>query len=116
MDSLCQQMGIAKTTLLGYQNTLIKFGLIKKIIKRRTAQGNYQSNFYKVTPIEGGAKIELRQVQILGGGSANIAPGVVQNLHPNNTNLNNTNITATTKREKDAVVVVNLTFVKLFVV
>ena len=70
-------------------------------------QGNYQSNFYKVTPIEGGANIELRQVQILGGGSANFAPGVVQNLHPNNTNLNITNITTTTKREKDAVAAVN---------
>jgi len=69
-------------------------------------QGNYQSNFYKVTPIEGGANIELRQVQILGGGSANFAPGVVQNLHPNNTNLNITNITTTTKREKNAVVAV----------
>jgi hypothetical protein len=33
---------------------------------------------------------------------------VVQNLHPNNTNLNITNITTTTtKREKDAVVAVN---------
>ena len=39
----------------------------------------------------------------MGEGSAKIAPGVVQNLHPNNTNLNITNITATTKREKDVV-------------
>ncbi|MBU4361293.1 helix-turn-helix domain-containing protein, partial [bacterium] len=31
IDSLCEQMGIAKTTLLRYQNTLIKFGLIKNI-------------------------------------------------------------------------------------
>jgi len=41
----------------------------------------------------------------LGEGSANIAPGVVQNLHPNNNNLNNNNIT-TTNRGKDAVVAV----------
>ena len=101
-------MGIAKTTLLRYQNTLIKFGLIKNVTRCKSTIGHYRNNIYKVTPIEGGANIELRQVQILGGGSANFAPGVVQNLHPNNTNLNITNITTTTtKREKDAVAVVN---------
>ncbi len=87
LTTLSSKLGISKNSLLSYRKTLLKYGLIKKIIKRRTAQGNYQSNFYKVTPIEGGANIELRQVQILGEGSAKIAPGVVQNLHPNNTNL-----------------------------
>ena len=107
LTTLSNKLGISKNSLLSYRKILLKHGLIKKIIKRRAAQGNYQSNFYKITPIEGSANIELRQVQILGGGSANIAPGVVQNLHPNNTNLNITNITATTKREKDAVAAVN---------
>jgi len=106
LTTLSSKLGISKNSLLSYRKILLKYGLIKKIIKRRAAQGNYQSNFYKITPIEGSANIELRQVQILGGGSANIAPGVVQNLHPNNTNLNITNIT-TTKREKDAVAAVN---------
>ena len=107
LTTLSSKLGISKNSLLSYRKILLKYGLIKKIIKRRAAQGNYQSNFYKITPIEGSANIELRQVQILGGGSANIAPGVVQNLHPNNTNLNITNITTTTKREKDAVAAVN---------
>ena len=102
LTTLSNKLGISKNSLLSYRKILLEYGLIKKIVKRRTVQGNYQSNFYKITPIEGSAKIELRQVQILGGGSANIAPGVVQNLHPNNTNLNITNIT--TKREKDAAV------------
>ena len=107
LTTLSNKLGISKNSLLSYRKILLKHGLIKKIIKRRAAQGNYQSNFYKITPIESGANIELRQVQILGGGSANFAPGVVQNLHPNNTNLNITNITAATKREKDAVAAVN---------
>jgi len=107
LTTLSSKLGISKNSLLSYRKILLKYGLIKKIIKRRAAQGNYQSNFYKITPIEGSANIELRQVQILGGGSANIAPGVVQNLHPNNTNLNITNITTTTKRGKDAVVAIN---------
>jgi hypothetical protein len=47
----------------------------------------------------------------LGGGGANIAPEVVQNLPPNNTNLNSTNIT-TTKGEKAAAVAVNFKKIK----
>jgi len=107
ITTLSNKLGISKNSLLSYRKILLKHGLIKKIIKRRAAQGNYQSNFYKITPIEGSANIELRQVQILGGGSANIAPGVVQNLHPNNTNLNITNITTTIEEGKAAVVVAN---------
>jgi hypothetical protein len=103
LTTLSSKLGISKNSLLSYRKILLKYGLIKKIIKRKTAKGNYQSNFYKVTPIEGGAKIEPRQVQILGGGGANIAPGVVQNLHPNNNNINNTNTTAA-KRGNSAVV------------
>jgi hypothetical protein len=106
LTTLSSKLGISKNSLLCYRKTLLKYGLIKKIIKRRTAQGNYQSNFYKVTPIEGGAKIELRQVHILGEGSANIAPGVVQNLHPNNTNLKHYQGNNNKGRE-DAVVAVN---------
>ena len=92
LTTLSSKLGISKNSLLSYRKILLKYGLIKKIIKRRTAQGNYQSNFYKITPIEG-AKIEHRQVHILGEGNAKIAPGVVQNLPPNNTNLNITNTT-----------------------
>ena len=92
LSTLGDSLNMSKNSLISYQKTLLGYGLIKKTTGRRTAQGNYQSNFYKVTPIEGGANIE---------------PGVVQNLHPNNTNLNITNITTTTKREKDAVAAVN---------
>ncbi len=108
LSTLSSKLGISKNSLLSYRKILLKYGLIKKIVKRRTAQGNYQSNFYKITPIADGAKIEPRQVHNLGEGSANIAPGAVQNLHPNNTNLkhyqgNNNNKEA----EKDAVAAVN---------
>ena len=107
LTTLSSKLGISKNSLLSYRKILLKYGLIKKIIKRRTAQGNYQSNFYKVTPMEGGANIELRQVHILGEGGANIAPGVVQNLHPNNTNLNNTNLTAANGGKDAAVAAVD---------
>jgi hypothetical protein len=84
--TLSNKLGISKNSLISYRKPLLKYGLIKKIVRRRAAQGNYHSNLYKVTPIEG-AKIEPSLVQNLGEGSAKIAPGVVQNLHPNNNNL-----------------------------
>ncbi len=106
LTTLSNKLGISKNSLLSYRKILLKYGLIKKIVKRRNIQGNYQSNFYKVAPIEG-AKIESRQVQILGEGGAKIAPGVVQNLHPNNNNLNNINLTTTNKEKYTAVVAVD---------
>src|SRR5665811_72902 len=48
LTTLSNQLGISKNSLLSYQKILLKYGLIKKIIKRRNTQGNYQSNFYKI--------------------------------------------------------------------
>jgi len=86
LTTLSNKLGSSKNSLISYRNTLLKYGLIKKIVRRRSAQGNYRSNLYKVTPIEG-AKIEPGQVQNLGGGSAKFALDQVQNLHPNNNNI-----------------------------
>jgi hypothetical protein len=52
INSLCQQMGIAKTTLLRYQNTLIKFGLIKNITRGKSTTGHYRNNIYQIISIE----------------------------------------------------------------
>lgn len=52
IDSLCQQMGIAKTTLLRYQNTLVKFGLIKNITRGKSTTGHYRNNIYQVISLE----------------------------------------------------------------
>ena len=52
IHSLCQEMGIAKTTLLRYQNTLIKFGLIKNITRGKSTTGHYKNNIYQITSLE----------------------------------------------------------------
>ena len=106
LTTLSNKLAISKNSLISYRKPLLKYGLIKKIVRRKSAQGDYQPNLYKVTPIEG-AKIEPGQVQNLGGGSANFAPGVVQNLHPNNNNLKHYQY----NNNKDAVAVAD--FIKL---
>ena len=105
LSTLGDSLDMSKNSLISYQKTLLEYGLIKKTTGRRTAQGNYRSNLYKVTPIRS-PKNGPGQVQKLDTGSPKIALDQVQNLHPNNTNLNITNLT-TTKGGKDAVVVVN---------
>lgn len=118
IDSLCQQMGIAKTTLLRYQNTLIKFGLIKNITRGKSTTGHYRNNIYQITSLEElsenphpgkiidfvGIKMKPDWYQNDTCIGSNMKLSLVSNRYPNNTNLNITNITAT-KREKDAAVV-----------
>ena len=111
-------MGIAKTTLLRYQNTLIKFGLIKNITRGKSTTGHYRNNIYQIISIEElskhpdpdkiidfiGSKMKPDWYQNDTSIGSKMKLSLVSNRYPNNTNLNITN-TTTTKREKDAVVV-----------
>ena len=122
IDSLCQQMGIAKTTLLRYQNTLVKFGLIKNITRGKSTTGHYRNNIYQVISLEElsghsdpgkiinfvGSKMKPDWYQNDTNVGSNMILSLVSKRYPNNTNLNNINLTTTiTKREKDAVAAVN---------
>ena len=112
INSLCQQMGIAKTTLLRYQNTLIKFGLIKKITRGKSTTGHYKNNIYRITSLEElskhpdpgkiidflGSKMKPDRYQNDTYVGSNMKLSLVSNRYPNNNNINNTNRT-TTKRE-----------------
>jgi len=111
LSTLGNRLDMSKNSLISYQKTLLKYGLIKKTVGRRSARGNYRSNLYKITPIRS-PRIGPSQVQKLDTGSSKFALDQVQKLHPNNTNLNITNST-TTKKEKDAAVVAVANFKKL---
>lgn len=120
IDSLCEQMGIAKTTLLRYQDTLIRFGLIKNITRGKSTTGHYRNNIYQITPLEElskhpdqdniidfvGIKMKPDWYQNDTSIGSNMILSLVSKRYPNNTNLNITN-TTTTNREKDAVVAAN---------
>jgi len=120
INSLCQQMGIAKTTLLRYQNTLIKFGLIKNITRGKSTTGHYRNNIYKIISLEElskhpdpdkiidfvGSKMKPDRFQNDTCIGSNMKLSMVSNRYPNNNNLkqyqgNNK------EREDAAVAVVN---------
>jgi len=119
IDSLCQEMGIAKTTLLRYQNTLSRFGLIKNISRSKSTTGHYKNNVYQIIPLEKlpkhpdpgkiinfvGSNMKPDWYQNDTSIGSNMKLSLVSKRYPNNTNLNITN-TTTTKREKDAVAAV----------
>jgi hypothetical protein len=120
INSLCQQMGIAKTTLLRYQDTLLRFGLIKNITRGKSTTGHYRNNIYQITPLEElteppdpdkiieflGSKMKPDRYQNDTSIGSNMKLSLVSNRYPNNTNLNITKATAT-NREKDAAVAVD---------
>jgi len=113
-------MGIAKTTLLRYQNTLVKFGLIKNITRGKSTTGHYRNNIYQVISLEEltkhpdpgkiidfvGSKMKPDWYQNDTSIGSKMKLSLVSKRYPNNTNPNITNLT-TTKREKDAVAAVN---------
>lgn len=101
IDSLCQQMGIAKTTLLRYQDTLIRFGLIKNITRGKSTTGHYRNNIYQITPLEElskhpdqdniidfvGSKMKPDWYQNDTSIGSNMILSLVSKRYPNNTNL-----------------------------
>jgi hypothetical protein len=109
LESLSKKMQLTPKTITKYQQILVKFGLIKKLNKRKTASGNYRRNIYRITPLDM-EKNTLPLGKISPYLEEKFTPNLGKNLPINNNNLNNTN-TTTTNREKGAVAVVD--FIKL---
>jgi len=121
LNTLCQEMGIAKTTLLRYQNTLIKFGLIKNISRSKSTTGHYRNNIYQVTPLEElskhpdsgkiidfiGSKMKPDRYQNDTCIGSKMILSLVSKRYPNNTNPNNTNSTAANRENAAAVAAAN---------
>ena len=52
IKTLNKRMGTTTKTLIRYRNTLIKYGLIKKVIKQRSASGGYDHNLYQIVLLD----------------------------------------------------------------
>ncbi len=116
LNTMSQETGLAKTTIIRNLNILIKLNFIKNIARDKSFKNHYQHNVYQITPPEkiflstfsdaknnavgGSVTLPLEFQNATSGGSAAI-PQVVAERYPNNNNLNNNNIT-TTKRKNVA--------------
>jgi len=52
IKTLNKRLGTTTKTLIRYRNTLIKFGLIKKVVKRRSTSGGYDHNLYQIVLLD----------------------------------------------------------------
>ena len=112
LNTMSQETGLAKTTIIRNLNILIKQNFIKNIAKDKSFKNYYYHNVYQITPPEKILLSFFSDIKNNTGGSVALPPGfqnatgsgsvtlpqVVAERYPNNNNLNNTNIT-TTNRE-----------------
>ena len=105
LATLSKKMQLTPKTITKYHQVLAKYGLIKKITKRKTSPGGHMQNIYQLTPINL-EKNTLPIGNIFPYIEEKITPDIGKKLPTNNNNLNNTN-TTTTNSKKDAVVAVN---------
>ena len=52
IKTLNKRLGTTTKTLIRYRNTLIKFGLIKRIVKQRSSSGGYDHNLYQIVLLD----------------------------------------------------------------
>ncbi len=52
IQTLNNRMGTTTKTLIRYRNTLLEYGLIKKIVKQRSSSGGYDHNLYQIVLLD----------------------------------------------------------------
>ncbi|MBA7598558.1 hypothetical protein ES703_05576 [subsurface metagenome] len=52
IKTLNKRMGTTTKTLIRYRNTLIKIGLIKKVVKQKSSSGGYDHNLYQIVLLD----------------------------------------------------------------
>ena len=106
LATLGKKMQFTPKSITKFHRILLKHGLIKKISKGKTPSGNYRRNIYQIIPLHM-VKNTLSMGNIFPQVEEKITPNIEKKLPTNNTNLNITNSTTATKREKDVVAAIN---------
>ena len=52
IQTLNKRMGTTTKTLIRYRNTLIEYGLIKKVVRQRSSSGGYDHNLYQIVLLD----------------------------------------------------------------
>ena len=52
IQTLNKRMGTTTKTLIKYRNTLLEYGLIKKILKQKSSSGGYDHNLYQIVLLD----------------------------------------------------------------
>ncbi|MBE3137746.1 MAG: helix-turn-helix domain-containing protein [Thermoplasmata archaeon] len=52
IQTLNKRMGTTTKTLIKYRNTLLEYGLIKKVVKQKSSSGGYDHNLYQIVLLD----------------------------------------------------------------
>ena len=106
ISTLSKKMNLTPKTINKYLQALVKYGLIKKVSKRKTSSGCHIRNIYQLTPFDMG-KNTLPIGNIFSCLEGNFTPDIGENLPTNSNNLKHYQFNNNKEREDAAVVAVN---------
>ena len=106
ISTLSKEMNLTPKTITKYRQTLVKYGLIKKVSKRKTSSGCHIRNIYQLTPFDMG-KNTLPIGNIFSCLEGNFTSDIGENLPTNSNNLKHYQGNNNKEREDAAVVAVN---------
>jgi hypothetical protein len=85
IKTLNKRMGITTKTLIRYRNTLIEYGLIKKVVKQKSSSGGYDHNLYQIVLLDKD-RILLPPVERLPEDKEEIISGIAEEVPSSNQN------------------------------
>lgn len=106
ISTLSKKMNLTPKTINKYLQSLVKYGLIKKVSKRKTSSGCHIRNIYQLTPFDM-EKNTLPMGNIFSCSEGNFTPDIGENLPTNNNNLKHYQFNNNKEREDAVVVAVN---------
>jgi len=83
IKTLNKRLGTTTKTLIRYRNTLIKFGLIKKVVKQRSTSGGYDHNLYQIVLLDK-ENILYPPKEKLPEENERVISGILEESHPSN--------------------------------
>jgi hypothetical protein len=85
IKTLNKRMGTTTKTLIRYRNTLIEYGLIKKVVKQKSSSGGYDHNLYQIGLLDKD-RILLPPVERLPEDKEEIISGIAKEAPSSNQN------------------------------
>jgi predicted transcriptional regulator len=85
IKTLNKRMGTTTKTLIRYRNTLIEYGLIKKVVKQKSSSGGYDHNLYQIVLLDKD-RILLPPVERLPEDKEEIISGIEEEAPSSNPN------------------------------
>ena len=88
IKALNKRMGTTTKTLIKYRDTLVEYGLIKKIVKQKSTSGGYDHNLYQIILLDK-EKIHLPPVEKLPEENEKVISDIAESPCSNHHNSNN---------------------------